>query len=130
MMASNTPLKLYGRASDCPARGVVPPSVRPVDAYAGVVGPASLTAASTAVVSPRTSAPRMVFMMLPLWNIMKVGILKRGQFGDLELRARDTHARTPYFWEISCWLSTLTFVNVMRFGLECFFSSCSYAGAI
>ena len=96
---SNQPLKLYGRASDCPPRGAVPPSVRPVEPYAGVVGPASLTADSIAVVRPRTSAPCMVLMTVPLRKIMKVGILIEGSVWELKKRGR-AHTLARHVFEI------------------------------
>lgn len=53
----------------------VPPKVRPTGLYAGVAGPASLTAASIALVNRRESAPRIVSMTLPDRKIKNVGIL-------------------------------------------------------
>jgi hypothetical protein len=73
-------------------------------------------------VRPETFAPRMVLMTEPERKIKNVGMLsfcqQRGWNGE-----RGAYAVTPYFCEISCWLSTLTFVNVTRPGFEYFVDS-------
>jgi len=40
------------------------------------------------------------------------------------------YAVMPYFWAISVWLSTLTFVKVTLEGRDNWAESCSYMGAI
>lgn len=104
---------LRSDSRDCVA-GPLPPRVRPGALNpAPVVGPASLTAFSTAAVRAGGFAPCMVSIAWPFLKIMKVGI-----------------ARTPYCDAMSFWLSTLTLANVMRFGLENLVARDSKVGAI
>lgn len=73
-MPSINALKLYGLLIEVPAFGA-PPSVRPAVVYAGGAAPESFTAASTAFVRPRGSAPLIVLMTAPFLKIMNVGML-------------------------------------------------------
>lgn len=130
VIVSMIALKLNDLESDCPARGAVPPSVRPGVEYDGAGAPASLTAFSIAVVRPRTSAPRIVLITEPDLNIIKVGILEALLVSQCSGYGSGTYAVTPYFCEISCWLSTLILVKVTRFGFVCLTASDSYVGAI
>lgn len=104
---------LSGLCSDClgcpPAPSVLPGALKPAPA----VGPASLTAFSTAAVRAGGFAPWMVSMAEPFLKIIKVGM-----------------ARTPYCDAMSRWLSTLILANAMRFGLVYLVARDSNVGAI
>lgn len=104
-----------GLRSDCPAgRAPGPPSVRPGALKPELaVGPASLTAFSTAAIRLGGFAPRMVSIGEPFLRMIKVGM-----------------ALTPYCEATSRWLSTLTLAKVMRFGLEYLVARDSKVGAI
>ena len=65
-----------GRLSDCAGLMPGPPRVRPGVLYSGLLAGANLTAASTALVRARASAPRIVLMGLPPRKTMNVGMLK------------------------------------------------------
>jgi hypothetical protein len=65
-----------GRLSDCAGLMPGPPRVRPGVLYSGLLAGANLTAASTALVRARGSAPRIVLMGLPPRKTMNVGMLK------------------------------------------------------
>lgn len=120
-----------GRLRDCAGLIPGPPRVRPGVLYSGLLAGANLTAASTALVRARGSAPLIVLIGLPSRKIMNVGMLNTAhKLGVIQTAAQATYAETPYCWLICCWESTSTFAKETDFDFEYLVERDSKVGAM